>query len=81
MKKNDTQTAKSFEPMDPLPEWFDGKRVYESAFCKAFLEAEPMVCYNGSGSMGSKFFAVRVSFFFIFSSSFMLSGMYALRLG
>ena len=48
MKKNDTRTAKNFEPMAPLPEWFDGKRVYESAFCKAFLEAEPMVCYNGS---------------------------------
>ena len=31
-----------------LPEWFDGKKVEEAAFCRAFLAEHPMICVNGS---------------------------------
>ena len=31
-----------------LPEWFDGKRMDEGAFCRDFLEEHPMICVNGS---------------------------------
>ena len=30
------------------PEWFDGKKVEEAAFCRAFLAEHPMICVNGS---------------------------------
>lgn len=30
------------------PVWFDGKKVNESAFCRAFLSGYPMICVNGS---------------------------------
>ena len=31
-----------------LPEWFDGKKVEEAAFCRAFLAEHPMICVNKS---------------------------------
>ena len=31
-----------------LPEWFDGKKVEEAAFCRAFLAEHPMICVNES---------------------------------
>lgn len=30
------------------PVWFDGKKVDESAFCRAFLSGFPMICVDGS---------------------------------
>lgn len=29
-----------------LPEWFDGKKVEEAAFCRAFLAEHPMICVS-----------------------------------
>ena len=31
-----------------LPEWFDGKKVEEAAFCRAFLAEHPMICVSKS---------------------------------
>ena len=31
-----------------LPIWFDGKKMDEAAFCRAFLGEHPMVCVGGS---------------------------------
>ena len=31
-----------------LPEWFDGKKVEEAAFCRAFLAEHPMICISKS---------------------------------
>ena len=30
------------------PEWFDGKKVEEAAFCRAFLAEHPMICVSKS---------------------------------
>ncbi len=30
-----------------LPEWFDGKKMNEAVFCRAFLKEQPMICVNG----------------------------------
>lgn len=31
-----------------LPEWVDGKKIDEAAFCRSFLESHPMICVHGS---------------------------------
>lgn len=30
-----------------LPDWFNGKKLDEAAFCRAYVEAQPMICVNG----------------------------------
>ena len=39
---------KKINQANELPEWFDGKKVEEAAFCRAFLAEHPMICVSKS---------------------------------
>ena len=42
------EKMKTMNETNQLPEWFDGKKVEEAAFCRAFLAEHPMICVSKS---------------------------------
>ena len=42
------EKMKKMNQANELPEWFDGKKVEEAAFCRDFLAEHPMICVSKS---------------------------------